>query len=269
MRLIGISKTEFKITNQKWLQINNIILEIEKAINLEHLRLSFLEQISLIIPHAKSFFDLGYLKQGNAVFFDARSTNMTENELNDYYKQYQSSDYIAWMLSGDGPVYYRDSQLISDDLRQKSAFYQNWLKPLGVYYSIGSSLFDHETLYGSVTLFRSHENDFSDEDVYILRILSEHLTAKLSSMYPQGIRKPDTIESDSSFPEKYQLTSRENEIINLINHGLSNKEIAQKLCISESTVKKHNYSIFSKLNVHTRTQLIKLFSSEQNATRDY
>lgn len=264
MRLIGINQSEFELTHKRWLQLNSMILDIETAPNLEQLRLLFLEQLALIIPHIRSFFDLGYLKGGNAVFFDARSTNMTESELNDYYKQYQSADYIAWMLSGDGPVYYRDSQLISDELRQKSDFYQSWLKPLGVYYSIGCTLFDHGTLYGSVTLLRAREEDFSDEDVYILRILSEHLTAKLSCMYPAGIKKPDTAEPDSDFSEKYQLTAREAELISLISRGLSNKEIAQKLCISESTVKKHNYSIFSKLNVHSRTQLIRLFRAEQN-----
>lgn len=262
MRLIGVDKTEFELTDQMWRQINSLSLDIEKASDLEQLRLHFLKQLSLLIPHDRSFFDLGCLRHGNAVFFDARSDNMTENELQAYYDQFVSSDYIAWMLSGDGPVYYRDSKVISDELRQKSAFYQNWLKPMGVYYSIGSTLFDCGMLFGSVTLFRAQKNDFSDEDVYILRILSEHLTAKLASMYPAGIRRPAAAESSGDLSEKYQLTMRENEILDLINRGLSNKEIAQKLCISESTVKKHNYSIFGKLHVKTRTQLIRRISSE-------
>jgi two-component system NarL family response regulator len=50
------------------------------------------------------------------------------------------------------------------------------------------------------------------------------------------------------------LSSRELEVLKLIVEGLSNKEIASALTISESTVKNHVNSILGKLRVNDRTQ---------------
>jgi DNA-binding CsgD family transcriptional regulator len=53
------------------------------------------------------------------------------------------------------------------------------------------------------------------------------------------------------------LSKREAEIMLLIHEGLSNQQIADKLFISENTVKKHISNIFLKLNVERRTEAIK------------
>ncbi len=50
------------------------------------------------------------------------------------------------------------------------------------------------------------------------------------------------------------LTKRELEILILVSNGMLNKEIANKLCISERTVKNHLSSIFKKIEVSDRTQ---------------
>lgn len=52
------------------------------------------------------------------------------------------------------------------------------------------------------------------------------------------------------------LTNREVEVLALLVRGRSNKEIAAKLFISESTVKGHLRSVFTKLNVLSRTEAI-------------
>jgi two-component system nitrate/nitrite response regulator NarL len=50
------------------------------------------------------------------------------------------------------------------------------------------------------------------------------------------------------------LTSRESEIIELIDRGLSNKEIARRLGIEVATVKNHVHNILEKLQVHRRSE---------------
>ena len=52
------------------------------------------------------------------------------------------------------------------------------------------------------------------------------------------------------------LTQRETEVLRLIAEGLSNREIAQRLYISLSTVKRHNATIYDKLAVNNRTQAV-------------
>jgi NarL family two-component system response regulator LiaR len=50
------------------------------------------------------------------------------------------------------------------------------------------------------------------------------------------------------------LTAREQEVLDLIANGLSNRDIAGKMFISEKTVKTHVSNILSKLHLEDRTQ---------------
>jgi len=52
------------------------------------------------------------------------------------------------------------------------------------------------------------------------------------------------------------LTEREREVVRLISEGLSNKDIADRLCISSITVRHHLTSIFDKLGVSNRQKLL-------------
>jgi len=58
---------------------------------------------------------------------------------------------------------------------------------------------------------------------------------------------------DTTDPQ-VSLTRRERDILRLIAQGLSNKEIAAQLCLSEKTVRNRLSEIFSKLEVSNRTQ---------------
>ena len=54
------------------------------------------------------------------------------------------------------------------------------------------------------------------------------------------------------------ITRRELEILELIAGGLSNREIAEKLFVSENTVKSHSSRLFDKLSAKRRTQAVQL-----------
>ena len=54
------------------------------------------------------------------------------------------------------------------------------------------------------------------------------------------------------------ITRRELEILELIAGGLSNREIAEKLFVSENTVKTHSSRLFDKLSARRRTQAVQL-----------
>lgn len=54
------------------------------------------------------------------------------------------------------------------------------------------------------------------------------------------------------------ITPRELEILELIANGMSNREIAEKLFVSESTVKTHSSRLFDKLSAKRRTQAVQI-----------
>jgi DNA-binding CsgD family transcriptional regulator len=57
---------------------------------------------------------------------------------------------------------------------------------------------------------------------------------------------------------KLAITPRELEILQLIAQGLSNREIAAKLFVSENTVKTHSSRLFDKLDARRRTQAVQI-----------
>jgi ATP/maltotriose-dependent transcriptional regulator MalT len=60
---------------------------------------------------------------------------------------------------------------------------------------------------------------------------------------------------------QFGITARELEILQLIATGLSNREIANRLFVSENTVKTHSSRLFDKLGAKRRTQAVQLGKS--------
>ncbi|WP_142064437.1 response regulator transcription factor [Pseudarthrobacter sp. B4EP4b] len=71
------------------------------------------------------------------------------------------------------------------------------------------------------------------------------MSAPVASRLFQQLRNPDEI-----------LTPREAELLSLLTEGLSNRELGQRLFISEATVKTHLAHIYAKLGVDTRAAAI-------------
>jgi DNA-binding NarL/FixJ family response regulator len=83
-----------------------------------------------------------------------------------------------------------------------------------------------------------------------------HSLATDSAPMPQAIANRILAEfSNTKSPEHTILTPREQEILTRVAQGLSNKEIAKELVISEHTVKNHLKNIMQKLHLNNRVQL--------------
>ncbi|HEX9831185.1 MAG TPA: response regulator transcription factor, partial [Thermodesulfobacteriota bacterium] len=99
---------------------------------------------------------------------------------------------------------------------------------------------------------------------------SKHLTKAIKSvndgeLWVERKMMVKVLEAFSSSPKMkgkkrksavYELTETETKIVKLVLNGLSNRDIAKDLYISEKTVKFHLYKIFKKLSVKNRSALI-------------
>ncbi len=70
--------------------------------------------------------------------------------------------------------------------------------------------------------------------------------------------KKKTTEIDAQKIDELEISKREYEVLKGISLGLSNKEIADKLFISESTIKTHVSNLLLKLDAKRRTQAIQI-----------
>ena len=99
---------------------------------------------------------------------------------------------------------------------------------------------------------------------YIIKQNFEHIIPALEAVYSgQNVygdeiisKIPNLIKASDSFDYTDEdINEKEYEIITLVAEGLSNREIASRLCLSEGTIRNYLSSILEKLNLRDRTQL--------------
>src|SRR5579871_857453 len=84
--------------------------------------------------------------------------------------------------------------------------------------------------------------------------LDSHTTAAVIRQFASGDDLP-AVPSNGRARERLPLSQREREIVTLVAQGFKNKEMAEKMFISEQTVKNHLHNIFDKLGVSDRLEL--------------
>ena len=72
------------------------------------------------------------------------------------------------------------------------------------------------------------------------------------------VRRQEPFEVDENHLRKLGITKRELEILELIAQGMSNREIAEKLFVSENTVKTHSSRLLDKLSAKRRTHAVQI-----------
>lgn len=81
--------------------------------------------------------------------------------------------------------------------------------------------------------------------------IAREILKQISSSEPSS-----SLEQIVPDPEQESLTQREKEILSLVAQGLSNREIADELCVSRYTVESHIKHIYRKLCVSKRTKAV-------------
>ena len=85
--------------------------------------------------------------------------------------------------------------------------------------------------------------------------LDSHTTAAVMRQFSTGLEGSNGNHGNGKGRERSPLSTREREIVALVAQGYKNKEMAEKMFISEQTVKNHLHNIFDKLGVSDRLEL--------------
>ena len=88
--------------------------------------------------------------------------------------------------------------------------------------------------------------------------LGLRLTKNKETVIVREVPAPQFFTLNETRLRELGITRRELEILELIANGLSNREIAEKLFVSENTVKTHSSRLFNKLSARRRTQAVQM-----------
>lgn len=89
----------------------------------------------------------------------------------------------------------------------------------------------------------------------MLSNLTTHEAAFLSRAFNEFLQERVTTRPAQAAPVE-QLSVREIEVYRLMQTGLTNREIAARLCVEVGTVKRHVHSILGKLSARNRTEAV-------------
>lgn len=183
-----------------------------------------------------------------------------------YQTHYGQMDYTKWCLNSSGSLAFRESDIIDNEVRLKSRFYNEFLKPRGLVHSMGCYIINEELVPtpGAIALYRDFaQANFTERDLDILNILLPHIENRMAqqSAHDLSVSSAATEEinaRDLYLMNRYGFTRREIAVANELLSGASNAEIAGHLTISVHTVKKHVSHILQKAEVPNRIRLIQL-----------
>lgn len=243
-----------------WTAIDELAITIHGQRDIDMLQTATLKGIEGLVPHRIAMFDLIELdSHGVPAYIHPVCTSMDERAIKDYYERYAAMDYTTWSFDLGKVGVYRDLDLVDVARRDTTPIYREWMEPQDVYFGCTATLACHERPLGSITLFRERAaGDFTDLELTVLLKVARHASIALDNLCPRGIKleaQNNTGPLDDLIAT-HGIQPREAEVLRLMLAGKTNRQMADELFISESTVKKHVNAVYRKLGVKNRLGLM-------------
>lgn len=181
---------------------------------------------------------------GKHCYVDAAFENMDADNINRYNQYFQFHNPLTNTLSQFRRAV-AVSEVLPHRLLARTEFFNDFLQRDGLTYGI--NLFVHlgNRQIIDFRLWRSKKRqDFEAKQLKLL-----------DSLIP-SLRQISKYKGKRDLTEKVNFTQRESEVIDNIKAGLSDKQIANFLNISVTTLRTHIRKVYQKAQVHSRTELL-------------
>lgn len=252
-----------RLTENDWKFINQILLKMYSS-DVETLFTGdLLRNFSMLIPFDKASFFL-HDHEGDRLLYRPIGFNFPQEDLDNYSRQFPRLIPHIWVNFYGTSIVIRDSDLCRNGDVKNMQYYTDLLMEHNVKYVLTLSLAHKGLQVGVLTLFRERDKvDFTDRELYICDQLIEHLACYAYRIY--GLNRYVNKDaapgvSIANLSQQYALTPRETDVLRLLSDGYSTKDICETLFLAETTVKKHLSSIYDKMNIRSKAQLIKIIS---------
>lgn len=145
-----------------------------------------------------------------------------------------------------------NSLLMQNDQWKKTVIFKEFFQPNGFFHDADVFFRQRGKIVAVLTLLRMDErNPFTSQEVTLLKNMQPFIEYALSKVY-----LPKRIQDREILGERFDLTSRELDVIEFALTGASNKQLIQRLNISLPTLRTHLQKIYTKVGVHSTSELI-------------
>lgn len=240
--------------------LSHIIYTIYNTPQIAQMRLEVLKLLKYAVPFdTANFFLVQAEDETNYTLTDLVNVNSLKNpDIDAVLKKYMTTcfdiDNTHWLCTTKKSIAYRSTDFLSEEALENTEYYKEMFVPYDLHFGAQIVCAHEGVCLGLLTLFRSKDlPNFSDKEIFFLDSLKDHLSVRLYEAHTAGTCAGGT--PISWFEDTYSLTHREREILELLFEGLENEKIAEKLCISENTLRRHIYNLYGKLRIQHRWQL--------------
>jgi len=224
----------------------------------------FLDRIERLIPHESAvYFPIDTARMAPSIHgYITKGIPNYGEEAQRYCAYYFDLDPLKDLnsrLPSNVPV--RNSDAVSVTQLKNSEFYSDFLGPLRILNVLGFTIRSNDGFFGGIGLHRPPgRRDFSEKERAILALLAPQVANALSVLRERerlgagGVGKP-SIDLYTAM-DRLSLSPRQKQIANLVIQGFGNREISERLSISEHTVKRHLQAIYAKAEVNSRARFM-------------
>ena len=180
-----------------WMILNSIIYKIYTTEDADIMREQFLEQMKMVLDFDSADFFLADSQESRHL---VRPVTYNCDDESPMYDEMNADRGIVY--SGKSLVY-RETDMISDEKRVQTEYYQKVYRPNNWHYAIQMILGRNKEFLGVVTFYRTIGKDnFQYDDIFILDMLKDHLAFRL---YKDGQQKDERAEklTITEVTEKY------------------------------------------------------------------
>lgn len=248
-----------QLTEFEWTILNELTYKILKAEGDRQMRTDCLNTLRLLVPFDKGIFCLANVLSDADILGNGVACGFSPEEMDHYLQTYVSPPNRVWLTAVSESKAYRVSDFLSREARDRHSFYKSSEEAYDLEYAVRISLVHNEILVGFLSIFRGKDSqDFSDRDLFLLEAAKKHMAFYLyQNVFLAGQRAKPSVDMNR-IAAKYGLTPREKEIMALLFRGERNEDIAEELCITLNTEKKHVLNLYKKLRISNRIDLMKM-----------
>ena len=172
-----------------WMIINSIIYKIYTTENPRAMRQQLIEQMKMVLDFDSADFYLA-ARDGSKHLTDPVTYNCDEDEC----ANYDELDYSRGIMYSGKSLVYRETDIISDEKRMQTEYYNKVYRPNNWHYSLQMILGRNKEFLGVITFYRTIGKDnFQYDDIFLLDMLKDHIAYRLYRDRQENIQSEEKL----------------------------------------------------------------------------